>query len=515
MPWCAGGGRRYHAEGAGRAPATSCENAGMRASEASMKRPVLVLASIVLSLAVWPGSGAASPAVARPSGVAAGPLTPPQREWLARAHRFDREGWVYLRIDGPPRERGFQHGYLLAREIDESLRATRREWEYESGMDWAWLVQKAETMLVPRIDAELLAEMDGIVEGLAAAGVRTTRAEIVTYNASTELTGYWWPTVKKEIGARSPDRPKQSCSSFIATGSMTRDRGIVLGHNTMTGYPSADCNVVLEIVPRTGHRILMQGVPGWIHSGTDFFVTEAGLVGSETTIGGFSGFDDKEVPEFARMRRATQDASTIDEWCAIMRKGNNGGYANAWLVGDVKTSEIARLELGLKHVGLERTKDGYFVGSNIAEDPKVLRLETDEHETDIRVSGVARRVRWKQLMKEHRGRIDAELAKAFEGDHLDTYLGQERLGSRSLCAHWEDETTDPGEAPFSPSGTVDAKVVDSRMAKRMAFAARWGSGCGTAFDAAAFLEKHPQFEWMREILRSRASHPWVEFRAGE
>ncbi|HVO10732.1 MAG TPA: C45 family peptidase [Vicinamibacteria bacterium] len=484
-----------------------------------MRRLLLALASgSFLALQTLAVTSPASPATGpRPSPPAAtaGELTPQQHEWIARAHRLDREGWVYLRIDGPPRERGFQHGYLLAKEIDASLRAARRGWEYQSGMEWTWLVQKGERMFLPRIDPELLAELDGIVEGLAAAGVRTTRAEIITYNGSTELGGYWWPTAKKKIGARSPDRPQQSCSSFIATGGMTADGGIVLGHNTMTSYPSADCDIVFEIVPRTGHRILMQGVPGWIHSGTDFFVTEAGLVGSETTIGGFSGFEEKGVPEFVRMRRAAQDASTIDEWCTIMRRGNNGGYANAWLVGDVKTSEIARLELGLKHVGFERTKDGYFVGSNLAEDLKILRLETDEHETDIRVSGVARRVRWTQLMREHRGRITAELAKSFEGDHLDTYLGQERLGSRSLCAHWEDETTDPGEAPFDPSGTVDAKVVDSQMAKRMSFAARWGSGCGTPFDAAQFLEKHPQFGWMREILRSRPSHPWVEFRAGE
>jgi hypothetical protein len=468
-------------------------------------------------LAVAVTSAASPPARHQPTAAEEAPaqLTPQQQEWISRGHRFDRAGWVYLRIDGPPRERGFQHGYLLAKEIEASLRAARREWEYGSGMEWPWLVQKGEQMLLPHVDPELLAEMDGIVEGLAAAGVKSTRAEIITYNGSIELTGYWWPTVKKEMGSRSPDRPKQSCSSFIATGGMTADGGIVLGHNTMTGYPSADCNVVLEIVPRAGHRILMQGVPGWIHSGTDFFITEAGLVGSETTIGGFSGFDEKGVPEFVRMRRAAQDASTIDEWCAIMRKGNNGGYANSWLIGDVKTSEIARLELGLKHVGFERTKDGYYVGSNVAEDLKLLRLETDEHETDIRVSGVARRVRWKQLMKENRGKITAELAKAFEGDHLDTYLGQERPGSRSLCGHWDDETTDPGEAPFNPSGTVDAKVVDSRMAKRMAFAARWGSGCGTPFDATKFLEKHPQFDWMTGILQSRPSQPWAEFRAGE
>lgn len=482
-----------------------------------MRRGALASSCLPALLAAAVTGAAPARARSRPASQDIASLLPTrqQQEWISHAHRFDRAGWTYLRIDGPPRERGFQHGYLLAKEIEASLRAARREWEYESGMEWSWLVQKGEQLVLPHVDPELLAEMDGIVEGMAAAGVRSTRAEIVTYNASIELTGYWWPTVKKDIGSRSPDRPKQSCSSFIATGGMTADGGVVLGHNTMTGYPSADCNVVLEIVPRAGHRILMQGVPGWIHSGTDFFITEAGLVGSETTIGGFSGFDEKGVPEFLRMRRATQDASTIDEWCAVMRKGNNGGYANSWLIGDVNTSEIARLEMGLKHVGFERTKDGYFVGSNLAEDLKVLRLETDEHETDIRVSGVARRVRWKQLMRENKGRITVESAKAFEADHLDTYVGQERPGSRSLCAHWEDETTDPGEAPFSPSGTVDAKVVDSKMAKRMAFAARWGSGCGTAFDAAAFLEKHPQFEWMAGILHSRPSQPWVEFRSGE
>jgi hypothetical protein len=440
-------------------------------------------------------------------------VTAEQRQWISRASRYEREGWVSIRIQGSPHEMGFQHGYLLAREIDASMLATRKTWEYTSGMDWSWLVRNANDMFVARIDSSLLSELDGIVEGLSAAGVKSNRAEIIAYNGYIELSGYWWPKVKDSLNLHSPDRPKQSCSSFIVTGSMTPDGGIVLGHNTMTSYISSDCNVILDIRPRSGHRILMQGTPGWIHSGTDFFITDAGLIGSETTIGGFSGFDDRGIPEFARFRRATQDASSIDEWCAIMRKGNNGGYANAWLIGDTKTNEIARLELGLKHTGFERTTDGFYAGSNVAEDVKILRHETNARETDIRNSDVARRVRWKQLMKEHRGRITLELAKRFEGEHFDTYLRQERLGSRSLCAHWECDSTDPGEVPFDPSGTVDAKVVDSQMAKQMAFAARWGSGCGTPFDAGEFLEKHPQFDWMRDILRSRRSHPWVEFRA--
>jgi hypothetical protein len=441
-------------------------------------------------------------------------LNSDQKTWLAPSERHEKDGWIYLHIEGAPHVRGFQHGYRLATEIVERLRVQRAHWEYDSGMEWSWLIEQAKTLFDGKIGKELLEEINGIVEGVNAAGFSTTRDEIVAFNASIELSDSWWPEVKKAMGSGGPISRKQSCSSFIATGTMTADGGIVLGHNTMSGYLSADSYVIADIVPAKGHRILWQTTPGWVHSGTDFFITDAGLVGSETTIGKFNGFDTNGTPEFARMRRATQYASSIDEWCEIMKKENNGGYANAWLIGDIKTNEIARLELGLKYVGLERTKDGFFVGSNIAESQKILRLETEEHETDIRVSGVARRVRWKQLMREFGGKINVELAKAFEGDHYDSYLRTMTVGGRSLCAHVDRDSLDL-DLPFSPEGTVDAKVVDSKMAKQMSFAARWGSGCGIGFDAPAFLERHPQFDWMKGYLKSLPSEPWTVFQAGE
>ena len=445
-------------------------------------------------------------------------LSEQQQAWLSKAERHEKHGWIYLHIEGSPQERGFQHGYLLAKEIAESLQARRTVWHYTSGMEWSWLVEKSKELFTPKVDAENLAEIDGIVEGLRAAMVKSSRDEIVAYNGWFDLAWYWWPGEKKKINSNSPNPPKQSCSSFIATGYMTADGGVVLGHNSMIGYPEADFNVVLDLAPEKGHRILMQTAPGWIHSGTDFFVTDAGLVGSETTIGGFEGFDEKGVPEFARMRRATQDASSISEWCDIMKKSNNGGYANSWLLGDIRTREIARLELGLKHVGFEKKKDGYFTGSNIAENLKVLRFETDVNDTDIRLSSIARRVRWKNLMAQYLGKIDLRLAKQFEADHFDSFVGKESPGSRSLCGHFELDPQPWGSwpgSPFGPAGTFDAKVIDSSMAKKMSFAARWGSACGRPFDAAKFLDNHPQFEWMKDVLKSRPAQPWTEFHAGE
>jgi hypothetical protein len=437
---------------------------------------------------------------------------------LSKASRHEKAGWVYLHIEGSPRERGFQHGYLLAAEISASIKATRTEWEFLSATEWEWLLEKSAKMFTKKIDKENLAELDGIVEGLNAAGVQSSREEIIAYNAYVELISYWWPGELKKIkdGKEKPNR--QSCSAFIATGSMTADGGIVLGHNTMQGYWTTLPNVIIDIVPEYGHQILMQTYPGLIHSGTDFFITDAGLVGAETTIGWFEGFDPKGIPEFSRMRRATQDADSIGEWCAIMKQGNNGGYANAWLLGDVNTGEIARLELGLKYVGFERKRDGYFIGSNIAEDLKILRFETNTQDTDIRGSTVARRVRWKQLMAQYTGKIDVEAAKQFEADHYDVYLGEDHPGERTLCSHWELENRPFQQwptVPNNPSGTLDAKVVDTKMAKQMSFAARWGSACGTPFDAKQFLTDHAQFEWMKDILQSRSSEPWTEFVAGE
>jgi Phospholipase B len=445
-----------------------------------------------------------------------GSLTPAERDTVGHGRRFDRAGWIHLHIEGDAAARGFQHGWLLAPEISECLRVHRAYWEYDSGVSWSWLVARGSDLLTPKLDPENLAEIDGIVSGLAAAGVSTSRAEIITYNAFLELSGYWWPKEKKALDRPPGVAGKERCSAFVATGDWTADGGAVLGHNTMFDYVLAVANVVVDIAPSVGHRILMQTQPGWVHSGTDFFITDAGLGGCETTIGQFNGFDTNGVAEFARFRRATQDASTIDQWRDQMVKGNNGGYANAWLLADFNTGEIARLELGLKRVAYERTTNGYFAGSNVAEDKALLRFETDRSPTDIRRSAAARRVRWKELIRENKGRITADLAKRFLADYYDVCLRRRNPGSRTLCGHFElDPETYGGPEPFEPSGTFDGKVVDRRLGKAMTFLARWGSADGLPFRADKFLKEHPQYDWQEGLLKDRPAQPWVSFKADE
>src|ERR1019366_1286437 len=126
---------------------------------------------------------------------------------------------------------------------------------------------------------------------------------------------------------------------------------------------------VFDIVPANGQRMMMDGLPGVITSQDDFGVNAAGLMITETTLPMAKGFDVNGIPEFQRSRKAMQYATSIDEYAAILREGNNGGYANSWLIGDRKTGEIGYLELGLRHTPLTKKKEGSFVSLNFFADP--------------------------------------------------------------------------------------------------------------------------------------------------
>lgn len=423
-----------------------------------------------------------------------------------------KNGWIPVRLQGTPEQVGYQHGYLLAKEIEDSLAVTRLMLTHDSARDWRFFRSAAEKILWPRVPEEYQQEIQGMAAGLAARGVKADAVDLTVLNANIEL-GYYTAWLDKSGKPAAPDR----CSAFVATGSYTRDGKVVIGHNNWSGYlEGARWNIIFDIRPAKGHRILMDGFPGFIHSGDDFGVNSAGLVITETTITAFHGFDPAGVPEFARARRAMQYAASIDEFAAIMKEGNNGGYANAWLVADLNRNEIARLELGLKNVTLERSRDGYFVGANFPVLPKLAAEETDFAVKDMSVSANARRVRWEQLMAEQKGRIDIASGKAFLADHYDSFDKKANAPSeRTLCGHIDlsPRGLKPWQEEFGPAGAVQNKITTADMARRMEMEAAIGHSCGIGFRAGAFLAKHARFQWMKPLLKDLPSHPWTKFAA--
>jgi hypothetical protein len=440
---------------------------------------------------------------------------------LSKAYRFERGGWIYVHLEGSPGDIGFQHGYLLAPEIADAFAAVSLEMTHETGRDWDFFRRAAHDMLWHGIDPEYREELKGIVAGLEAQRVNLDLDDIVAMNAFMELPDYYVPWLNSITHAKNAPKltAPEACSAFVATGSWTKDGKIVIAHNNWTSYADGErWRILFDIVPQQGNRLLMDGFPGVIVSDDDFAINSAGLIVTETTITDFHGWDPTGKPEFVRARKAMQYASSIDDFVRIMLDGNNGGYANDWLLADRKTGEIARFENGLKHSKVWRTKDGYFVGSNFPSDPDVTRDETTFDTTNLAASANARHVRWDQLMAANKGKIDVNLAEAFESDHYDTYLKKEVADRRTLCGH--GDVLSPAEptserTPYSPSGAVQGKVTDADMAGAMTLIARIGHPCGSNFDAAKFLDEHHDYSWEAPILRDMDAGPWTQFRSGE
>ena len=425
--------------------------------------------------------------------------------------RPDRNGWIYVHLEGRPSAIGFQHGFLLAREIEDTKRAIELSTTHDTGKNWSELREIARTVFWPHVSPEYRQEIQGIVNGLKAKGSRLDLDDLVAMNGYMEFE-YYLNELRRREGKPPLNAIGEHCSAFVATGSYTKDGRIVIGHNNWTDYLTATrWNVIFDLVPAAGHHILMDGMPGLIHSGDDFGINDGGVLITETTISSFHGFDENGTPEFVRARTAMQYSESIDDFVRIMKQGNNGGYANTWLVADRKTNEIARLELGLKYVTLERTKDGYFVGSNFPINPKLTKEETDYPADDPNTPNSVRHRRWDQLMAEYKGRIDVLAAEKFETDHYDVITHEIDPNERTICGHVDRSSRGlPGwQGAFAPAGVAEAKVADGEMAAHMSFMAGMGHPCGVEFHAAEHLKAHPEYAWQKPALQDIKANPWT------
>jgi hypothetical protein len=453
--------------------------------------------------------------------VAASKAPKPDERLKSAVRRPAVNGWTYVHLEGTPAEIGFQHGYLLATEIQDMQKVFALELTHDDGKDWNFFRDAAKNVLWPHIEQEYREELQGIADGLNAQGVNLDVWDVATMNASQEWSYYVAEYDKAHKIASLPTvAAPEHCSAFVAVGSYTKDGRVVIAHNNWTNYlDGSRWTIAFDIAPAHGYRLLMDGLPGFIHSGDDFGLNAAGIVITETTISGFHGYDAMGVPEFVRARKAMQYAASIDDAARIFKEGNNGGYANDWLIADTRKNEIASLELGLKNVTLERKTDGYFVGSNFPINPKLAAEETDFAMTDNANSANARHHRWEQLMSENKGKIDVPMAEKFLADHVDSVTGKTEPSERTLCGHFELSKRASGagawQIGYSTAGAAQNKATDSSMTSNMKFVAAAGHACGLDFLAAKHLQEHPEMSWEKPALRDMKAYPWTTIAAGK
>lgn len=348
-------------------------------------------------------------------------------------YRYNMNGFIYVHIEGDAYERGYQHGYLLYPEIMDMLyrwsnvihncpivlkyvhlNESSSRYEKISGIWWNYCRNKAMNIFWDKYPAEYKSEIKGIADAVAARGgemfgEKVTYEDILTLNEMYELMSILVNPVKSihplrtlfyDLLGAAPELenkenefisslvsypPVHHCDGFIATGDATTNGQVVATDSVWCGgwwytyYIAQRWNIILDIVPAQGNRIIIGTSPGYIWSDEDYWQNDKGIILIETTCP--QGLWKKNgMPLAIRTRMAMQYGENIDDVIRYMRTDSNGVMNAVWLIGDTKSGEIARFELGLYESAVWRTKNGFYWSANNPMDPSVrkeqLRFES-------------------------------------------------------------------------------------------------------------------------------------------
>ena len=403
-------------------------------------------------------------------------------------------GWKKVALKGSPYEIGFQHGTKLKSELEKVRKILPIYVETILNQTYESFMTKSILTIKPIIQSkvpQIYRELEGIAEGS-----EIDIDIIIAWNAQMSISS---------CGSR--------CSAFIATGDSTKDHKIVMAHTTHSDFLSGQLfNIIFKIIPDDGEPFMMQSAPGLIWSMTDWFITQSGIIGCESTIDNENYQPEFGSPIFCRARKAMQFSKSIDDFIHILLNDNAGDYPCSWLLGDTKTNEIAIFELGKSVYSIDRTQSGIYYGMNSPHNISLRQTETKSPEdyTDITTSLGSRNQRFQTLFEKYNGKIDDKNSKKIIADHFDEYTEKENPGLRTICKHGElsREYTKMGRPPHFPAGSTDAKIVTSDMAMKMKFEAILGPPCRRPFHIKPFMTNHPNYRYLEPYLEDWKNTSW-------
>ena len=234
---------------------------------------------------------------------------------------MNQEGWITVKVSGSYYDMGYQHGSILRKQIVKAKEVMKSLVKTNYKISLSDYVSKC-VSLVKETDEwkNIFDELRGICDGCSSA---MTLNELIAWNMYLSMN---------EILNKSSNKGSQRCSAFIATGSKTHDGKILMAHNTHCDYASGFIsNIIMNIKPSFPNTFpfVMQTLPGLVCSSTDWFISESGIIGCETTISKINYIPDfeKGVPYFFRIRKAMETGKTLDDYVSIMLEQNAGDYA--------------------------------------------------------------------------------------------------------------------------------------------------------------------------------------------
>jgi hypothetical protein len=347
-------------------------------------------------------------------------------------------GWTILTLIGDPSRCGHTHGSLLKDHFDFIREAFVKIVEKDFKVTFQQYINK---IIELGIDKMCENHYPDIAEEIKHISIgcdgKMSYIELIAWNHLLGMYSYY-------------DAVNERCNAVIA---FDNKGAIVMAHSTHSDYLVGMIQpYIFYVIPSKGQPFVMQSLPGYVFSGSDFFITTSGLIGCETTIAGFTKKPDYGTPLFCRARNMMQYARSADECINILMEKNSGDYACIWLLGDTNTKTIMKLELGRDIAGVYNQKKGFFHSANIPETKRLIWQETNLEETG-RLNG-------------GRDEILFNLMSKWNG----TYEELRHIFSNNMLCKEENKRGKNG-------GSSDVKLVHSDDISSLCFYASWGSPC--------------------------------------
>ncbi len=264
-------------------------------------RAIEIAVAVLLTAFEWTGcSVALDRAPLRSAPPSAAPATPPAPPVGQLA---DFRGLPVLRLAGSPRDMGFQHGRELAARIKEGFE------EFVVNHRCHGIRARYE-LIARRVDEEvelpegLRAELDGMLEGMKAAGIDLTvaalRRELKLVDLVVLNSIDHWGLI--------------GCSGFTAWGRCTKDGEILCARNFDFDVDQKSSAIVrlgllLAFEPKDGQRFVSFGFPGMV--GAVSAISEEGVgVFLHVGNGGFGGGEEgRSLPPTLLARQVVEECA--------------------------------------------------------------------------------------------------------------------------------------------------------------------------------------------------------------
>ena len=398
--------------------------------------------------------------------------------WFKEGYRYDDKGWIYVHVEGKPYERGYQYGYLVADEIAQYAKKLAISANRDNpGDGWYTMRFQTDAILLRKYDEEYLEEMKGIADGARKAGAKfmgrpLDLLDIVTINSSidlgqmggalrrtaTHLTGRNFLRTEEEM--LLPQKYNK-CSAFVATGEATTDGRIVFGQMFMWGgYTGVHWDVICDMQPEKGHRLVYHTFPGGIHSGADFYINDAGIMIGETTVSQ-TPYEWNSTPQSNRIRKAAQYADSFADVQRILFEKNNGMYTNDWILGDTKTDEGGVFLLGTKKTRMWRTGHGEHKADTPGNLKDYIWANNNNRSLEVRKEYIPNSDNAPYDLIFRPANRDIAFQKFFEE------YGKGKIDSIAAVNAF-------ASSPINRPHACDGKITTSEMAEKLVFLAHYG-----------------------------------------